>query len=247
MTKTAIALPLCLMAVLHAPVAKAGDLPAQRDIPADLSTVICPDADSARVMLTDYFALDTRGIFDTTRFFDGLKATRCEQASGPLMIREALARKQLRQREDGHYLAYRAQRPDGSSVFGIVDEALNGRFPRTAQAQWLALHAPSGRLINHNGGGKLYLCRSPEAAAGAIRAIPKLREPGVANPHQFRARDRAFAEAGCIMARGEFRITAVGRAIFVSTGYETGEEWTALEGLDAQGRKVGLIFDAWVM
>ena len=65
MTKTAIALPLCLMAALHAPVAKAGDLPAQRDIPADLSTVICPDADSARVMLTDYFALDTRGIFDT--------------------------------------------------------------------------------------------------------------------------------------------------------------------------------------
>lgn len=231
----------------HFAAAHAEPLPRQRDIPEDLSTVICPDPASANRLLEDYYRVDDAGIFDTSHFFDGLEEMGCRQGSGPLAMEEVLSRKSLREGKAGSYVAYRGRRADGSAVFGIVDEVVNDMHPRTAFGQWMALHAPSGRLVNHPGGGKLYLCRSPDAARQAVRAIPPVREQGAANPHQNRARDPAFAANGCVLARGEFRITAVGTSAFISTGPEVGEDWTALDAIDDQGRAIGLVYDAAVM
>ncbi len=236
-----------VIASLHAAPARAEPLPRQRDIPQELSTVICPDPGATERLIGEYYRVNADGIFDTYHFFDGLTETGCLQGSGPLTIEDVLSRKVLQNGAAGSYMAYQGRRPDGSVVFGIVDEVVNDTHPRTAFGQWMELHAPSGRLVNHEGGGKLYQCLSPEAAAEVIRAIPPLREQGAANPEQEQARDRAFAENGCVLARGEFRITSVGASAFISTGPEAGEDWTALEATDEQGRKVGLVFDAAVM
>lgn len=238
----------CLtLSALQATSAQAEPLPRQQDIPQELSTVICPDAAATRRLIEDYYRVNAEGIFDTYYFFDGLKETGCQQDRGPLTIEEVLSRKVLSDGKAGSYMAYRARRPDGDTVFGIVDEVLNDTHPRTAFGQWMELHAPSGKLVNHPGGGKLYLCRSPDAARQVIRAIPPVREPGTANPHPYRARDHAFAANGCVLAQGEYQITAVGDSVFIDIGPEAGEEWTALEATDDKGRKVGLVFDADVM
>jgi hypothetical protein len=235
------------IAMLQPSSAHSEALPEQRDIPEELSTVICPDLASTRFLMDKYYRVNGNGIFDIYYFFDGLAATGCEPGSGPLRVEEVLSRKVLLDGRAGRYMAYKALRPGGDTVFGIVNEVLNDTHPRTAFGQWMQLHAPSDRLVNHPGGGKLYQCQSPDAARQVIRVIPPVAVKGAANPEQDQARDQAFADHGCALAHGEFTITAVGASAFISTGPEAGEDWTALEATDANGQVVGLVYDASTM
>lgn len=247
MTRT-LALPiLSIAAFLLAQTASAAaePLPTQRDIPAEESTVICPDEAAGRRLFEDYYTATAAGGFDIYRFFDGLKATGCEQKSGPLQIVEILGRR-LIGTSGGTQLLYRASRPDGAVVFGLIDEGVNDQFPRTDFARWMQLHAPGGRLIDRQG-NRLYLCPSPADAQKLVHAILPMGEPGTADPQQIKSRDRAFAAARCRIASGEYRITAVGDSQFVSLGPEAGEDWTALVATDSDGREVGLVYDASVM
>lgn len=247
-----LSVPACALAVLLVAVGATGvslaqplplPLPAKTDIPEDFSTVICPDEPAARRMLRNHH-VEGRSWFDSPTFMRGLELTGCKQLSGPLQIKRVLDRKTLRSGPSNSYILYEATRPDGGIVYGTVHEEGNNRHPRTPLDRWFQTHAPVGWLQAKRGLRKTYVCQDPQAAKKVVAAIPPLRERGVNNPHRIRARDAAIRTSGCTRTYGRFRIAALHDSIFISTGYEAGESWTALTATDPRGRIVGLLHDA---
>lgn len=232
-------------AVTIAPPASASEpLPEKRDIPADYSTVICPNEASARALIADYYRLNDKATFDIYRFFDGLKATGCEQSGGPIDIEEVLARRQI---GVAHHILYRGIRPTGDTVFGLVDEEGNNRTPRNALERWIETYATGGFLNpspqRSPAQKPTYLCPSPQAAQNVIAAIPAATERGVLNARQLKAKLAALRASGCTIAAGRYEVTAVHSSVFVSLGNEAGETWTALTAVDDRGHVVGLLHD----
>jgi hypothetical protein len=217
-------------------------LPAKQDIPADFSTVICPDAASAKRMLAEFY-VPGQSWFDGPTFMRGLGVTGCRQMSGPLQIGKVFERRVLRQGEGSTYIRYEGRRPNGEIVSGIVHEEGNNSHPRTPFEHWMRSHAPDGTV---KGGGvkKTYVCADAAAAIKVVAAIPPARAKGVNNPQQVRARDEAIRASGCRRTQETYRVTAVHRSVFVILGYEASESWTALTAVDAQGRAIGLLHDA---
>ncbi len=238
---------ILLAGMVTSPVfAKSEPLPTKIDIPVDLSMVQCPNEAAMQMMLRDYYTLNgTR--FDITAFFKGLEVTGCRQSSGPIKITQVIARKSL----DSVHVAFlgvgNGPKPTGDVVFGIVDETLNNTHPRTASERWKKLHAPGGRLIVKTGGKKVYLCATPAAATKVVAAIPPVKQKGVNQPHQIRARDAAIKANGCTLTTGQFDVMGINKSAFISLGNEAGEEWTALTAFNRDGRLVGLLHDSNLM
>jgi hypothetical protein len=241
-------LALVAVAMLIAPSAATAQqepLPRRTDIPADYSTVICPNEAQARRMLNEFYvAGDTW--FNGQAFMRGLTATGCQQLSGPLEIRDVLARKRVISTETGIYLLYRATRPSGESVFGVVHEAGNNRHGRTPQEKWLQNYSADGVVTANTDGRTTYVCPTPDAAMAVIAAIPLLRdsERGTKVSRQTRARDAALKANKCTRGDGKYTVSNVHNHAFISLGYESGEEWTALTALDRRGLTVGLLYDS---
>jgi hypothetical protein len=220
-------------------------LPQRTDIPADYSTVICPAEPQARRMLREFYVAGGQW-FNGQVFMSGLDITGCRQLGGPLQIREVLERKRVVDTETGIYLMYRAVRPDGASVFGIVHESGNNRHPRNPEERWRQTNAPEGHVIANTDKRTTYVCPTPEAAMAVVAAIPRLRENerGTKVSRQARARDTALTASRCIRADGTYTVSKVHNSVFISLGYEAGQEWTALTVIDRQGRTVGLLYDS---
>jgi hypothetical protein len=233
-----------IIATGHA-AAQGEPLPQRTDIREDFSTVICPSEAQARRMLREFY-VPGGPWFDGQTFMRGLGITGCQQLSGPLEIREVVERKQVVDTPTSVYLMYRATRPDGASVFGIVHEAGNNRHPRTAEERWRQNYAPDGSVTANTDRRTTYQCPTPEAAMAVIAAIPRLRENerGTKVSRQTRARDAALTANRCLRADGSYTVSKVHGGVFISLGYEAGQEWTALTVVDKQGRTVGLLYDS---
>lgn len=237
-----------LLSAVSAPLLAQGlSLPERRDIPEDYSAVICPNEAAASRMLRDFHAESQYRSLDTPKFMEGLKATGCEQHGGPLEIDAVLDRRPIGDGRDGPFIAFKAHRPDGTIVFGTVDEAGNNRHPRTELERWAQLHAPEGVLQAGANDLPTYRCASPKAAQAVVAAIPQPGRPGVANPKLSAAFKTAIKAQGCSLAMGKFRVTEIHDSAFISLGFEEGEEWTALTATDASGATVGLVYDASLM
>ncbi|MFC0590146.1 hypothetical protein ACFFF7_12030 [Novosphingobium aquiterrae] len=239
----ALILAGCAMATVS-PTSAGEAKPEKRDIPADYSTVTCSNEASARAMISDYYRPNDNGAFDVYRFFDGLKVTGCQQAGGPIVIEEVLARKRV---GATHQILYRGSRSTGATVFGLVDEEGNNRAPRNAFERWIATYATGGFLNpdpqKSPAQKPSYLCPTPQAAQKVISAIPAVQQPGVMNAPQVSAKLAALNANGCTIASGRFEVIAVHGSVFISLGYESGETWTALTALDSHRRVVGILHD----
>jgi hypothetical protein len=219
-------------------------LPRRTDIPADFSTVTCPGEPQARRMLQE-FHVAGEPWFNTSLFMKGLATTGCKQLSGPLEIREVLKRKRVVDTETGDYIFYRAVRPNGETVFGVVHEAGNNRHGRTPEEKWVNNYTTNGNVTANSDKKRTFVCPTPEAAMKVVAAIPSLREKerGTKQSRQTVARDKALIANTCTMADGVYKVTKVHTRVFISLGYEAGEEWAALTGVDPKGQTVGLLYD----
>ena len=237
-----------LLSAVSAPLlAESLPLPEHRDVPEDYSAVICPDEAAAATMLRVYHQESSYGNLETPKFMEGLTATGCEQHGGPLEIDSVIDRRTIGTGQDGPFIAFKAHRPDGTVIFGTVDEGGNNRHPRTPLERWTQLHAPDGFIEAGVDGLATYRCSSPNAAQAVISAIPKGSDTGDADPRQATAFKAALKAQGCAPASGKFRVTEVHSSAFISLGLESGEDWTALTATDASGATVGLVYDASLM
>lgn len=234
---------ILISALLAGPaLAQTEPLPKKTDIPSDFSTIICPNEGAARTMLNDYHVRGGTWL-DTTQFFAGLRTTGCEQRSGPLQIVHVMERKTVVPEVGGAYIFYRAVRPSGETVFGIVHERGNDIHPRTPFERWTRNYAPDLRIIAKPQDKRTYVCATPAAAIKVVAAIPDFDRKGVNRTQQVRARDAAIKASGCAWATGTFTVIAVHKSIFISLGYEAGQSWTALTVKNGSGKTVGLLHD----
>ena len=193
---------------------------------------------SARRMYSDYIISGTTDT-EIARFFEGLRATGCVQSQGPVQIEQVLARKSV----GTSYVLYQGSARSGL-VYGIVNELGNNDHPRNAFQQWIRNNTANGVLVAQPQEQRTYACISVNAAKRFISAIPAVRARGTRNGRQLEAKHRALSANGCRPTRGQFQIIAVHATAFISLGYESGENWTALTAKDSQGRTVGLIYDS---
>ncbi|MBC7985593.1 MAG: hypothetical protein H7X93_02840 [Sphingomonadaceae bacterium] len=236
--------------------AAAGELPLPEatDIPEDYSTVICPDAEAARRMLTDYYRTPPNGglMIDIPLFFDGLEATRCVQGGplkvGTITIEQVLSRVELQFGDGGTstYILFRGHNGNRAALTGIVDETANNAHPRTPFERWVRDQTSDGYLPpNHswdNVGDRLFRCPSVGAARRAIAAIAGAGESQAARDTAFAA---ALDEQTCVRwTNGRYRVTAVYEEVFINCGHECESVWVALDAEDETGASVGLLYDS---
>ena len=238
---------LLFLAIAAPSLAEDLPLPEHRDVPEDYSAVICPNQASAATMLRDFHQESSYGNLDTPKFMEGLSATGCEQRGGPLEIDNVIDRRTIGNGQDGPFIAFKAHRPDGTAVFGTVDEGGNNRHPRTPLERWTQLHAPDGMLEAGANGLATYRCPTASSAQAVVSAVPKGSESGEPDPKQASAFKAALKSQKCAPAAGKFRVTEVHGSIFISLDIESGEDWTALSVTDASGATVGLVYDASLM
>jgi hypothetical protein len=217
-------------------------LPERRDIPADFSTVICPNEAQARRMMSDYTAQGPAGL-DQPTFFNGLRVTGCQQRSGPLQIEAVLERKTL---ETGPttYMLYRARGPSGAIVYGTIDERGNNRHARTPFEAWINSYTEDGFVSDTQAEKPMYICRSPQATRNVIAAIPAHRRGAQHLARQLQAKKRAFQVNGCVLAKGRFRVQEIHNKVYINKAYEVSEHWVAVTATNAVGASVGLLYDA---
>ena len=217
-------------------------LPTKTDIPSDYSTVICPTRDAAQAMLGNHYVPD-KNWFDGPIFFSGLKATGCNQESGPLRIVSVLGRKSIQAGPSGIYLFYQAVRPNGETVYGVVHESGNNNHPRTPFERWLQTYAPGGMLKILAAEKRAYICKNPAVAMKFVSSIPTATLKGVTKAKQLQAKAIALKSNGCAYASGNYHVTAVHNETYINLGFEASEVWTAITARDARGQVVGLVYD----
>lgn len=223
-------------------------LPQRTDISADYGGVaICANVEISLDFLRNYHSANKYGGLDTDRYLAGRRATGCHDSDEALEIIEVVERRQIGTEVDGPYIAFRAKSLSGSIVTGVVGEGGNNHHPRTSRDRWLRLHAPDGVVEVANGKVTAFACPTVATARAVVKAIPPVRQRGANNPHQVAAFSAALKRYGCRPAHGIFKIVDVSDAAFISLGYESGQEWTALDAIDARSRQVGLVFDAGLM
>jgi hypothetical protein len=225
-------------------------LPLRRDIPSNFSTVICPDEAQARTFIeTALVALPNGTDISTETFMRGLEATGCRQDGGPLQIEAVLVRKFAYPGPRGAYILYRAARPSGERVFGIVHEEGNNKVPRTPFEAWLELHTQDGVLTAGQNGRPTYLCPSPAAAQMVIRTLRTAKAKIRSQSRLQQALGRATAANNCRVTRDIFQVTKVHASAVLTPGTdpESLQDWTALSVTNAQGQTRGLVFDASLM
>jgi hypothetical protein len=222
-------------------------LPLKRDIPAKFSTVICIDEPKARTFINDYIVPNANGTdAQLDSFFQGLAATGCFQDGGPLEIEEVLVRKPVVQGQTLGHILYRAKRPSGETLFGIVDEIANNRYPRTPFEEWISLQTEDGVLTANRGEGRTYACRSPQAARAAVASLSRSKQSRVRGNRLRVAKTNALRAGGCVEAQGRFQIRTVHNsvAVFFNNDAESMEDWTALTAVNGRGQVVGLLHNA---
>lgn len=223
-------------------------LPLKTDIPADYGGVaICASEAKALELLRNYHVASPYGSLDSSRYLAGLRATGCGPTDTLLEIVQVIERRNVGSDTDGPFMAFRAHTQSGDLVTGVVGEGGNNRHPRTDFERWLRLHAPDGSvgISGKRVGG--YSCPTLDAAKAAVRAIPPVARKGQNNPQQVAAFAQARKKLGCAPVSGRFKVSAVHNAAFISVGYESGQDWTALTATDAAGRRRFLIYDASLM
>lgn len=239
-----------LGAICNGALAQTDPLPARTDVPEDFSMVHCPDETATRTMLRDYYVKDNDWI-DIPIFFKGLEATGCKQLSGPVTIVEVLERKSFRAGPSGVHVAFRSVGSSGDlngrQIFGIVHEFGNDQHPRTPFDRWKKTHAPDGAVTAKPTEKRVYVCPTPKAAMNVVSSIPPVRNKGVNQPLQLRAKEAAIKANRCRWATGRYEVTALHTEVFISLGYESGEHWHALTAIDADGRLVGILHDSVIM
>jgi hypothetical protein len=216
------------------------------DIPDGFSAVLCPSEASALRMMNDFHVGKANGHVDTDRFLEGLRMTGCEQSGGPIVIEAFTATRKIAEIPEADYAVYRGRDSSGRQVFGVTDRYLNDRYPRNPWERWLYIHSDerSGYIDMSKSENPGYVCPTPEAAQKVIAAIPPLKVRGGANPDQVKAKNAALKANRCSSAKARYQILAKHGEVFISLGYEAGEEWTALTAKHPVGKIVGLLYDS---
>jgi hypothetical protein len=244
----AIAIAAPRAAAQPGPAVRGLALPERTDIAAGFSTKICPDRAAAERLLADFYAPNRPPInlIDIPLFMRGLGETGCEQRSGPVVILEVLARRTLDLGSSSEtHIAYRGRRPDGSEVWGVVDESWNNRIPRSPLEAFVQSYTNEGWLPVRGdspaGAARLLACPSAAAARAVVAAIP---EPRAGSERRSRrAFDRAIRAHRCTPTRpgSSFRVTTVHRSNWIDCGRECTTNWTPLTARTRQGLEVGLL------
>lgn len=225
-------------------------LPLKRDIPANFSTVICGDERAARVFISDFIAPNQTGTdVNIDRFFEGLSATGCRQESGPLQIQAVLVRKPVVEGQAQRHILYRAKKPSGETVFGVVDELANNTHPRTPFEEWLSLQTQDGMLTANESDRRTYLCRSPQAARAAIVALSRAKQARLRGHRLRMAKADALRTSSCFPTQGRFRVRAIHGSVanFFGNDAESLEDWTAVTAVNGRGQVIGLLHNASLM
>jgi hypothetical protein len=248
--------PAIIWATMLAAGTVAEPLPDHVDIPDSFSTVICPDQQSAKMMLDRYYGVKPapkNHIIDTDMFFAGLKATGCAQDStarkGVITIKAVHQRKILNMADGAErMIRYSGTNAVGTPVVGIVDEDGNNRHARTPLAEWLLERSSNGWLdarIDRGNGWIFYRCDSSAKANAAVTATKPLAK---AKAVMFRQRlERAAAQQGCRPASDTYYVTAILSTSGNECGFECYVDLHALAATDRSGLPVGLIFDGSLM
>jgi hypothetical protein len=228
----------------NAPATAALPLPAKTDIPADLGgVVICPNEATAMQFYRDYFKNGSGTMIDIDLFFTGIKATGCIQGGGPMTIISVQERKKL---VDGSYIRFVGTLPGGKSAFAIVNENSVISMPRTDLERWQRTYYTGDKLTVDATpkNAHAYLCATPDIARKFVKSIPDYIQKGITKSMQLRAKNRAIKTYKCSLAKGDFSVTAVHEIRTIDIAFEVAEDWTALTAIDAQGRTIGIVFDA---
>ena len=120
----------------------------------------------------------------------------------------------------------------------------NVKYPPLTLNRWKVLHAPDGTLPISFKVNRAFRCPSVPAARSVIRLIPPVRNRGAANPHQLRGFAAAIKKHGCRPTSGRYMVMALHENAFISLGYESGEDWTALTVKQGNISGIGLVYDA---
>jgi hypothetical protein len=247
--------PFVLSALLLAGVtAQPLPLPQQRDIPDNFSTKLCPDRAAAERLLSDFYASNdpANNLIDIPLFMRGLAETGCEQLSGPIEIQEVIARRTLDLGWSVEtHIAYRGVRPDGSVVWGVVDETWNDRLPRTPLEAFVQQLTDGGWLPSAAewaaDATQILVCPGPAEARAVIAAMPDPLNSSESSQRRGFERARRANRCAPAPANGRYRVTAVFETNSVGCGYECGTSWTAVAAETPAGLSVGLLhgFDEW--
>ncbi len=251
-------IPVILMQIASTGAADTA-LPDRTDIPSGFSSVVCEDKITARRMFDDYYKMRPAPKNfgkNTDLFFEGLKTTGCRQKSQikdrrgkNIQIEKVHQRKFFETRtKTVRYILYSGRWDDGKSVYGIVDEGWNNRFPRTDLAEWLSQRAVDGWLkVNHSHEYQpiFYRCNSVPQARTAVKM---LKSENSRSNQDFEAQiGEAAKEHGCRKAMESYFVTARHERVDRDCGHECWYEINALEAIDRSGQKVGLIYDGALM
>lgn len=232
----------------------ADQLPEHVDIPAEHSTVICPNQGAAQTMIDGYYRVKPapeNHTIDIEHFFEGLRATGCTQdgeRSGAITIKSVKSRFTV-ELADGHERLLRYDGVDavGRPIAGIVSEDSNNAFPRTDFAKWVSVRTSDGWLDARGAEAPtiFYRCPGPDRAKIAVAAVKGMEK---ANEAAFLKKLQASAaQQGCKRATDRYLITALLDTAGNECGFECYVDLAALEALDRSGMKVGLIFDGTLM
>jgi hypothetical protein len=231
-------------------------LPDHVDIPDEYSTIICPNQQSAKTMLEQYHSVKpapNNYTIDITLFFEGLKATGCQQngatRKGLITVKTVQQRKRLAMGDgERRFIRYGGVDATGKPVVGIVDEDGNNSFARTPLAQWLSERATDGWLDARTDRGQswiFYRCDTPAKANAAVAATKGMENAKSA------AFDKKLTQAaeqqGCRRATDRYQVTAILSTAGNNCGDECYVDLTALAATDRSGLSVGLIFDGSLM
>ncbi|MBK9003662.1 MAG: hypothetical protein IPM67_09385 [Sphingomonadales bacterium] len=243
-----------LLALLMLAAPAAEPLPEHLDIPAEHSTVICPDQLSAQNMIDQYYRVrpaPNNHTIDVEHFFEGLRATGCSQdgaRKGAITISEAKSRA-IVDLANGteRMLRYEGKDEAGTRIAGIVSEDGNNSFPRTDLARWLSARSEDGWLDARSSEAPsiFYRCPTAEAAKTVIdgmAGMEKAKETAFSQKLQ-----KAAAQSGCRTANDRYMITGLLGSAGNECGFECYIDLTALSAVDRSGQTVGLIYDAALM
>lgn len=229
-------------------------LPEHIDIPAEHSTVICPDQHSAKNMIDQYYRVrpaPNNHTIDIEHFFEGLRATGCSQdgaRKGTITINEAKSRATVELANGTErMLRYEGKDEAGSRISGIVSEDGNNSFPRTELARWLSVRSADGWLDARGPEAPPIFYRCPTAQA-AKTVIGSMTGTEKANEAAFSQKlQKAAAQSGCRTANDRYMVTGLLGSAGNECGFECYIDLTALSAVDRSGQTVGLIYDAALM
>lgn len=204
-------------------------------VPDTHSVTLCPSAESAFRMLNQYYRPGS-SIIDTNRYFEGLRATGCQQRAGPVLVRQIVQTRHLQfvDRREA-YIAFRGEAATGQQVHGIVDvEAFRQRTPLE---EFLLLNGHDGRVSTDQ--GTSYVCPTVDAARRVIQGTPETgRAPEAVRQRTF---NTLIGSNNCTRARDDFRVTAIFERTDFEDGFE-GYSYQAVSVRSSDGAERGLLY-----